>query len=181
MRVLLHFKKSKIAKGVISVGDRVILHCDCNSFFASVESALHPEYKNVPMAVCGSVEDRRGIVLAKNELAKKYNIQTAETVFSAKKKCPQLVIAEPHHELYSEFSRRVNEIYKRFTDMVEPFGIDESWLDVTGSQKIFGDGYEIARKISDAVKKRSELLSRLEFPSIRRLQSLEATIKSLML
>jgi len=104
------------------------------------------------MAVCGSVEDRRGIVLAKNELAKKYNIQTAETVFSAKKKCPQLVIAEPHHKLYSEFSRRVNDIYKRYTDMVEPFGIDESWLDVTGSRKIFGDGFEIAKKISEAVK-----------------------------
>lgn len=135
------------------MGDRVILHCDCNSFFASVESVLHPEYKNVPMAVCGSVEDRRGIVLAKNELAKKYNIQTAETVFSAKKKCPHLVIAEPHHGLYSEFSARVNKIYKRYTDLVEPFGIDESWLDVTGSQKIFGNGVEIANKISDAVKR----------------------------
>ena len=93
--------------------ERVILHCDCNSFFASVETALNPEYKNVPMAVCGSVEDRRGIVLAKNELAKKYNIQTAETVFSAKKKCPSLVIAQPHHEAYLEYSRRANEIYKR--------------------------------------------------------------------
>jgi len=134
------------------LSDRAILHCDCNSFFASVETVLHPEYRNVPMAVCGSVEDRRGIVLAKNELAKKYNIQTAETVFSAKKKCPQLVIAEPHHKLYSEFSRRVNDIYKRYTDMVEPFGIDESWLDVTGSRKIFGDGFEIAKKISEAVK-----------------------------
>ena len=135
------------------MSDRVILHCDCNSFFASVETVLHPEYKNVPMAVCGSVEDRRGIVLAKNELAKKYNIQTAETVFSAKKKCPHLVIAEPHHKLYIEYSKKVNDIYKRYTDMVEPFGIDESWLDVTGSQKIFGNGLEIAKKISDSVKK----------------------------
>jgi len=135
------------------LGERVILHCDCNSFFASVEMALHPEYKNVPMAVCGSIEDRRGIVLAKNELAKKYNIQTAETVFSAKKKCPYLVIAEPHHKLYSEFSKRVNDIYKRYTDMVEPFGIDESWLDVTGSQKIFGNGEKIAKRISDDVKR----------------------------
>ena len=134
------------------MSDRVILHCDCNSFFASVETVLHPEYRNVPMAVCGSVEDRRGIVLAKNELAKKYHIQTAETVFSAKKKCPQLVIAEPHHKLYSEFSERVNDIYKRYTDMVEPFGIDESWLDVTGSRMIFGDGLEIAKKISESVK-----------------------------
>ena len=118
-----------------------------------MESVLHPEYKNVPMAVCGSVEDRRGIVLAKNELAKKYNIQTAETVFSAKKKCPHLVIAAPHHSLYSEFSVRVNDIYKRYTDLVEPFGIDESWLDVTESQKIFGSGPEIAQKISDDVKR----------------------------
>lgn len=133
--------------------DRIILHCDCNSFFASVETVLHPEYKNVPMAVCGSVEDRRGIVLAKNELAKKFNIQTAETVFSAKKKCPHLVIAEPHHNLYLKFSQRVNDIYKRYTDMIEPFGIDESWLDVTGSTKLFGDGLEIAKKISDDVKR----------------------------
>ncbi len=132
--------------------DRVILHCDCNSFFASVETVLNPQYKNVPMAVCGSVEDRRGIVLAKNELAKAYNIQTAETVFSAKKKCPSLVIAEPHHKLYSEFSHRVNDIYKQYTDMVEPFGIDESWLDVTGSQKLFGSGFEIAKRISEEVK-----------------------------
>lgn len=131
---------------------RVILHCDCNSFFASVETVLHPEYKNVPMAVCGSEADRRGIVLAKNELAKKYNISTAETVHSAKKKCPSLVIAEPHHDKYVEFSRRVNAIYSRYTDMVEPFGIDESWLDVTASRKLFGSGLEIAERIRKEVK-----------------------------
>ena len=151
MNFILLSKSQKTKRGD-SLGDRVILHCDCNSFFASVETVLHPEYKNVPMAVCGSVEDRRGIVLAKNELAKKYNIQTAETVFSAKKKCPDLVIAEPHHKIYLEFSKRVNDIYKRYTDMVEPFGIDESWLDVTKSRKIFGDGFEIAKKISESVK-----------------------------
>ena len=132
---------------------RVILHCDCNSFFASVETALNPAYKDVPMAVCGSVEDRHGIVLAKNELAKKYGIKTAETVYSAKKKCPNLVIAQPHHKVYEEFSKRVNEIYLRYTDMVEPFGIDESWLDVTASQKLFGDGLAIAEKISADVKR----------------------------
>ena len=95
---------------------RVILHCDCNSFFASVETALHPEYRDLPMAVCGSTEDRHGIVLAKNELAKKYGIQTAETVYSAKKKCPDLVIAKPHHKLYCEYSERVNAIYAKYTD-----------------------------------------------------------------
>ena len=80
--------------------ERTILHCDCNSFFASVETALNPSYKGVPMAVCGSQEDRHGIVLAKNEEAKKYGIQTAETVYSAKKKCPSLVVAPPHYEEY---------------------------------------------------------------------------------
>ena len=124
--------------------DRVILHCDCNSFFASVEAAINPELRNVPMAVGGSVEARHGIILAKNELAKKYNIQTAETIFSAKKKCPSLVIVPPRHDLYEEYSQRVNAIYAEYTDLVEKFGIDESWLDVTGSQRLFGSGEEIA-------------------------------------
>lgn len=134
------------------MSDRVILHCDCNSFFASVETVLHPEYKNVPMAVCGSVEDRHGIVLAKNELAKAYSIKTAETVYSAKKKCPNLVIAAPHHGEYLRYSKMVNEIYARYTDVIEPFGIDESWLDVTKSRKLFGTGREIADKIRQTVK-----------------------------
>ena len=132
---------------------RVILHCDCNSFFASVETALNPAYRDVPMAVCGSVEARHGIVLAKNELAKKYGIQTAETVYSAKRKCPGLVIAEPHREEYLKYSKRVNEIYARYTDQIEPFGIDESWLDVTASRKLFGTGEEIANKIREDVKR----------------------------
>lgn len=132
--------------------ERVILHCDCNSFFASVETALHPEYAGVPMAVCGSTEDRHGIVLAKNELAKKYGIKTAETVYSAKKKCPELVIASPHYDKYSEYSAMVNAIYAKYTDMIEPFGIDESWLDVTASQKLFGTGEEIAELIRREVK-----------------------------
>lgn len=132
--------------------DRVILHCDCNSFFASVESVLHPEYRGVPMAVCGSQEDRHGIVLAKNEEAKRYGIVTAETVWSAKQKCPDLVIAPPHHDIYLEFSRRINRIYDRYTDLVEPFSVDESWLDVTGSHALFGDGLSIAEGIRRAVK-----------------------------
>ena len=134
------------------MADRVILHCDCNSFFASVETALNPAYRNVPMAVCGSEADRHGIVLAKNEIAKKYGIQTAETVYSAKKKCPSLVIASPHHEEYARYSRRVNDIYLKYTDLVEPFGIDESWLDVTASRRAFGSGTEIANRIREEVK-----------------------------
>lgn len=132
--------------------DRVILHCDCNSFFASVETVLNPEYRGVPMAVCGSEEDRHGIVLAKNELAKRYGIETAETVQSARRKCPSLVIAKPHHREYALFSHRINEIYREYTDLVEPFGIDESWLDVTASGKLFGSGYEIAEQIRNRIK-----------------------------
>ncbi|MBQ8808225.1 MAG: DNA polymerase IV [Clostridia bacterium] len=132
--------------------DRVILHCDCNGFFASVECVLNPHLKNVPMAVGGSVEARHGIILAKNELAKKYNIQTAETIFSAKKKCPDLVIVPPKHDLYEEYSQRVNEIYYEYTDQVEKFGIDESWLDVTGSQKLFGSGEEIAAELRRRIR-----------------------------
>lgn len=132
--------------------ERTILHCDCNSFFASVETALNPSYKGVPMAVCGSQEDRHGIVLAKNEEAKKYGIQTAETVYSAKKKCPSLVVAPPHYEEYLRYSKMVNAIYADYTDCIEPFGIDESWLDVTASRRVFGSGEEIAESIRRRVK-----------------------------
>lgn len=134
------------------MSDRVILHCDCNSFFASVECLRDPSLWSVPMAVCGSVEDRRGIVLAKNEPAKRYGIRTAETVYSAKRKCPSLVIVPPHHGEYARISRAVNEIYARFTDLYEPFSIDESWLDVTGSRALFGSGMEIAEAIRRAVR-----------------------------
>ena len=116
----------KTRQSDLKAKDRTILHIDCNSFFASVETVLNPCYRDVPMAVCGSQEDRHGIVLAKNELAKKYGIQTAETVWSARQKCPDLVIASPHHDAYVEFSRRINRIYDRYTDLVEPFSIDES-------------------------------------------------------
>lgn len=131
---------------------RTILHCDCNGFYASVECTRNPELKKVPMAVCGNPENRHGIILAKNELAKKFQIQTAETVWQAKRKCPHLVLIEPHRQLYTEYSRRVNDIYKEYTDLVEPFGIDESWLDVTGSRALFGDGVNIADTLRKRVK-----------------------------
>ncbi len=129
--------------------DRTILHCDCNGFFASVECILSPELRNVPMAVCGNPENRHGIILAKNELAKKYKIQTAETIWQAKKKCPELVLVPPHHDEYKKYSKIVNKIYERYTEKVESFGIDESWLDVTDSIHLFGDGKHIA----DALRK----------------------------
>ena len=132
--------------------EKIIIHCDCNSFFASVETVKHPEYKNVPMAVCGSREERHGVVLAKNELAKKCGVATGEVIWQAKKKCPSLVVVPPHHELYEEYSRQVNSIYGDYTDMIEPFGIDESWLDVTGSTNLFGSGKRIADEIRNRIK-----------------------------
>lgn len=132
--------------------DRVILHCDCNSFFASVESVRDPSLREVPMAVCGNPKNRHGIILAKNDLAKAAGVQTAETIWKARQKCPDLRLVQPHYPEYAAFSRQVNAIYTRYTDMVEPFGIDESWLDVTGSQKLFGSGREIADRLRDEVK-----------------------------
>ncbi len=133
--------------------ERTILHCDCNSFFASVECVFNPELLKVPMAVCGDEEARHGIILAKNELAKKYDIKTAETIWQAKKKCPDLVLVKPNYNAYQEFSLKVNEIYKRYTEQIEPFGIDESWLDVTKSRMLFGNGKKIADEIRETVKK----------------------------
>lgn len=133
--------------------DRVILHCDMNSFFCSVELLDHPELKDKPCAVSGSVEDRHGIILAKNDLAKKFNVLTAETVWQAKRKCPDLILLPSHHEKYREYFYKINEIYLRFTDLVEPFSIDESWLDVTGSTKLFGDGKTIGDTIRETVKR----------------------------
>ena len=133
------------------MGDRVILHCDLNCFFASVELLSHPDLRDIPTAVCGDPASRHGIILAKNEPAKRLGIQTAETIWQAKKKCPGLVLLPPHHGLYREYSRRVNAIYEQYTDLVEPFGIDESWLDITGSMHLFGGD---PKAIADALRRR---------------------------
>lgn len=133
--------------------NRVILHCDMNGFFASVELLDYPELRDKPMAVCGDPESRHGIILAKNEIAKRYGIVTAETLWQARKKCPDLQTVPPHHKKYQHYSRLINEIYLQYTDMVEPFSVDESWLDVTASQKLFGNGKQIADKIRHQVKK----------------------------
>lgn len=131
---------------------RTILHCDLNNFFASVECKENPELKNYPVAVCGNIEERRGIVLAKNDLAKATGVTTGEPIWQAKQKCRNLVVVSPHFNLYEEYSRKTYEIYTRFTDQIEAFGIDECWLDVTGSTRLFGSGEEIAFKIKETVK-----------------------------
>ena len=133
--------------------DRVIYHCDCNSFYCSVELLSHPELRSVPTAVCGDPKSRHGIILAKNEPAKKFGVRTAETIWQAKKKCPDLVLLPAHHDLYRAYSKKVNAIYDRFTDLIEPFGIDESWLDVTGTLHLFGgDPKALADRIRNTVR-----------------------------
>ncbi len=132
--------------------DRVILHCDMNGFYASVELLDRPDLKDVPMAVCGNPENRHGIILAKNEPAKQFGIVTAETVWQARKKCPGLKLVRPHHDKYKEYSDKINQIYLQYTDMVEPFSIDESWLDVTASRRLFGNGVNIADILRNRIR-----------------------------
>ena len=132
--------------------ERVILHCDLNAFYASVELLASPELRGQPVAVCGDPESRHGIILAKNEAAKRFGVKTAETIWQARQKCPELVLLPPHREQYRQYSRRMNEIYGQYTDLVEPFGIDESWLDITGSMHLFGND---AAAIADAIRARA--------------------------
>ena len=135
--------------------DRTILHCDLNSFYASVELLSLPELRESgkPVAVCGDPSSRHGIILAKNEPAKAMGVKTAETIWQARQKCPDLVLLPAHRDQYRKYSRIVNSIYDRFTDLVEPFSIDESWLDITGSMHLWGgDGKAIADRIRETVK-----------------------------
>ncbi|WKY46904.1 DNA polymerase IV [Eubacteriaceae bacterium ES3] len=131
--------------------ERVILHCDMNSFYASVEALYHPELEGKPLAVGGNPEKRHGIILAKNQLAKKAGVKTGETLAQAIAKCPGLVVVRPEYTRYLRFSRLARKIYNRYSDQVESFGLDEAWIDVTNSDKQFGSGFEIAKAISQAV------------------------------
>ena len=133
--------------------ERVIFHCDANSFFASVEIANNPQYKDKPVAVAGNPEKRTGIILTKNHIAKKYGIETGEVIWKAKIKCPNLICLSPHYALYDEYSKRLRQIYERYTDRVESFGIDECWLDVTDTLKFFGNKEQVADQIRADVKK----------------------------
>ncbi|MDE7296377.1 MAG: DNA polymerase IV [Clostridia bacterium] len=129
--------------------ERKILHSDANAFYASVECVLNPDLKGKAVAVCGSQEERHGIVLAKSELAKRAGIKTGMTNWQAKRLCPELVIVPPRHDIYAKFSEALHEIYIRYTDYVEPFGLDECWLDVTRSSRA---PYDIAEDIRQTVK-----------------------------
>lgn len=129
------------------MSERIILHSDLNCFYASVEMMLNPHLKDKAVAVCGSTDDRHGIVLAKSELAKKAGIKTGMVNFEAKKLCPNLIIVPPQYEQYLKYSRLARQIYQRYTDRVEPYGMDECWLDITGSTGLFGSGEQVAQSI----------------------------------
>jgi len=133
--------------------DKIILHSDLNNFYASVECVKNPELATKCVAVCGSAADRRGIVLAKNYAAKACGVQTGETVGQALAKCPGLVSVEPHFQHYAKYSRLVRQIYLEYSDLVEPFGMDENFIDVTASARLFGDGEKIAHEIRQRIKR----------------------------
>ena len=132
--------------------ERSILHCDMNNFYASVEGMLDPTLKNHPVAVCGSVEERHGIVLAKNDKAKAFDVKTGDTVWQAKQKCKDLLVVPPHYEEYIKYSKLAREVHSRYTDQVEPYGMDECWLDITGTEYIFGSAEKVADKIRETIK-----------------------------
>lgn len=127
-----------------------ILHIDCNKFYASVECYLHPELKDKPVAVGGSEKSRHGIILTKNEIASKYNLVAGEPLWKARQKCPDLIIVPPNFPVYIEFSNRIRKIFEEYTDLIEPFGLDECWLDVSGDR--YRTGCEIADEIRNRIK-----------------------------
>ena len=131
---------------------RKILHIDCNCFYAAVEMQRHPKLRNKPLAVCGSVEDRHGIVLTANYLAKPRGVKTGMAIWQAKQVCPELEVLPPDMAEYIRFSQMAREIYEDYSDLIEPFGLDENWVDVTGSVGLFGNAMTIAREISERIK-----------------------------
>lgn len=133
----------------------VILHCDMNNFYASVECLFQPALRDKPVAVAGDPMERHGIVLAKNNLAKQFGIQTGEPLWMARQKCPDVIFTPPHYDLYIDFSQMAHEIYAEYTDKVESFGLDECWLDVSDSIHLYGDGRQIADELRSRI--RSEL------------------------
>ena len=133
--------------------NRTILHSDCNCFYASVELLHHPELRGKPVAVGGDPEARHGIVLTADYTAKRYGVKTGMALWQAKQVCPDITFLPPIMDLYLRFSRMAQEIYADYTDKREPYGIDESWLDVTDSATLKGDGFHIAQEISSRMKK----------------------------
>ena len=132
--------------------ERIILHSDCNSFYASVECLHHPEIREKPVAVGGDIEQRHGIILAKNQLAKQFHVSTGEAIWQAKQKCPELIVLPPDFPLYLRFSRLARDIYLDYSNRVEPFGLDEAWLDITSSENQKDKGERTAQEIRKRIR-----------------------------
>lgn len=132
--------------------ERGILHCDANCFYASVEMQRNPELRGKPVAVCGSQEERHGIVLTASYPAKRSGVKTGMAIWQAKQACPSLIVVPPDYPEYVRISGMLREIFNDYTGLVEPFGLDEAWLDVTASRELFGSPMEIAQEISERVK-----------------------------
>ena len=132
--------------------ERIILHSDCNSFYASVECLHHPEIREKPVAVGGDIEQRHGIILAKNQLAKQFHVSTGEAIWRAKQKCPELIVLPPNFPLYLRFSRLARDIYLDYSNRVEPFGLDEAWLDITSSENQKDKGERTAHEIRKRIR-----------------------------
>ncbi len=133
--------------------ERTILHCDFNAFYCGVEQLFNPSLRGVPFAVVGDAELRHGIVLSKSQLAKECGVKTGDVLWQARQKCPDIVFVPARHGKYDEYSRAAAEIYLRYTDQVEPYGLDEVWLDVGGSANLFGDGKQIADTLRGVMKR----------------------------
>ena len=131
--------------------DRIIFHCDIDHCYAQIEEMKFPDLRNIPMAVGGDSKKRHGIILAKNDLAKKYNVKTGETLSEAIEKCPSLLIIPPHYEEYIYYAEKVKEIYRRYSDKVESFGLDEVWIDITDSLSLFKESRRLAVEIQNRV------------------------------
>ena len=131
---------------------RIILHCDLNNFYASVECVKNPQLKGKCVAVCGSEDDRHGIVLAKSQPAKLLGVKTGDTILEARRKCGNLIVVRPDFDTYYDYSEKVKSIYSRYTDLIEPFGMDECWLDISGIENLSGDGFQIAEEIRNSVR-----------------------------
>ena len=134
------------------MADRIILHSDLNCFYASVEANENPKLRDRAIAVCGSTEDRHGIVLTASYPAKRRGVKTGMANWQARNACPGLICVPPHYDLYVKYSKLVRGIYLRYTDQMEPYGMDECWLDVSGNRRLQGGGTAIAEEIRKAVK-----------------------------
>jgi DNA polymerase-4 len=131
---------------------RTVMLADCQSFYASVEKAAHPEYQDKPLAVCGDPLRRSGIVLAACPIAKSFGVTTAERIGDAIGKCPDIIVVKPRMQEYIRVSLQITDIYKTFTDLVEPYSIDEQFIDVSGSSSLFGSPIEIAKAMQHQVR-----------------------------